>query len=78
MKELDFKRLLDRVNNITYNHRKYVKNHKTLHQNLENPTDTYIEEKINDEFRKKYNDIYEQIHRIDERLNKLETNKEEK
>ena len=76
MTELDFKRLLDRVNNLTQQHRLYVKKHKKEHQNIENPSDTYIEEKINDEFRKRYNDIYEQIHRIDERLNKLENNKE--
>lgn len=73
--ELAFLKLMTKVENLAYGFVKYKKEIRKLIKNIENPSDTYIEEKINDEFRKRYSDIYEQLFKISERIDKLENNK---
>jgi len=73
--DLDFLKLKDKVRDFAYGFVKYKRELRKMVRNIENPSDTYIEEKIRDEFTKKYGDIYEQLFRLSERLDKLENNK---
>jgi len=72
MKELDFVKLKGKVTRLT----RKIFEHKKAHTiRPEEPVDKYIENKVQAEFHKRYNEIYEELFRIDERLDKLENNK---
>ena len=87
MTELDFLKLKDKVNKLACSIGDYKRIHKELHKREEREKgilfiDKYIKAKIKDKFHKRYNEIYEELFRIDERLKKLEdiikiTNKKE-
>jgi len=77
--ELDFLKLKAKINNLACNLGQYKKEQKQLHNRElkpEIPVDKYIKDKVKEEFRMQYNEIYEQNFILSERIDKLE-NKEE-